>query len=71
MNMSNFIEHMKKSPEQLRAELENSRNDIPKNWESMQDADQEELRRDELKRDEPIEEESEEREYCFSRSDTL
>ena len=38
-----FIEQMKKSPKQLKAELENSRNDIPKNWESMQDADQDEI----------------------------
>ena len=54
MNMSNFIEHMKKSPEQLRAELENSRNDIPKNWESMQDKDQQEIA--ELNKQEYLEE---------------
>ena len=54
MNMSNFIEHMKKSPEQLKAELEKSRNDIPKNWESMQDKDQDEIA--ELNKQEYLEE---------------
>jgi hypothetical protein len=50
----NFIEQMKKSPKQLKSELENSRNDIPKNWESMQDADQNEIA--ELNRQEYLEE---------------
>ena len=68
----NFIEHMKKSAEQNAKDLQ----DIPNNWESLQDADQSELERielmrDELKRDEPVEEESEARQYCFSLRDTL
>ena len=37
--MSSFINHFKKTAEQNAKDLQ----DIPKNWESMQDADQNEL----------------------------
>ena len=77
MSMSfNFVT---KSIEELEQDLLRKKaeeKNIPHNWESMQDKDQSELERielmrDELKRDEPVKQESEEREYCFSRSDTL
>ena len=64
------FQFMKDTTEQAKQKL------LASNWESMQDADQSELERielmrDELRRDEPVEQESEEREYCFSRADTL
>ena len=80
--MSSFINHFKKTAEQNAKDLQ----DIPSNWESMQDADQKEIdelnliefemeqaKLEQIKQDnrEPIEEESEERQYCISRADTL
>ena len=73
------FQFMKKSISELKQDLLRKKaeeKNIPHNWESMQDKDQSELERielmrDELKRDEPVKQESEEREYCFSRSDTL
>ena len=70
--MSSFINHFKKTAKQNAEDLQ----DIPNNWEELQNKDQSELERielmrDELKRDEPIEEESEEKQYCFSLRDTL
>jgi len=52
------------------------KNDIPSNWEEMQTADideMEQVKLEQIKQDnrEPIEEESEERQYCISRADTL
>ena len=48
--MSSFINHFKKTAEQNAKDLQ----DIPKNWESMQDADQREIA--ELNRQEYLEE---------------
>ena len=70
--MLSYINHFKKTAEQNAKDLQ----DIPNNWEELQDKDQSELERnelmrDELRREEPVEQESEEREYCFSLRDTL
>jgi hypothetical protein len=56
----NFIEHMKKSPKQLKAELESQHGivgqwqDYPTNWEQEQDKDQDEIA--ELNKQEYLEE---------------
>ena len=72
VKMSAFINHFKKTAKQNAEDLQG----IPNNWEELQNKDQSELERielmrEELKRDEPIEEESEEKQYCFSLRDTL
>ena len=81
--MSSFINHFKKTAKQNAEDLQDNEHgvvgqwqDYPTNWEQEQDKDQSELERielmrDELRRDEPVEQESEEREYCFSLRDTL
>ena len=70
--MSSFINHFKKTAKQNAEDLQ----DIPSNWEEMQTADideMEQVKLEQIKQDnrEPIEEESEERQYCISRADTL
>jgi RNA polymerase-binding transcription factor DksA len=81
--MSSFINHFKKTAEQNAKDLQDNEHgvvgqwqDYPTNWEEMQTADideMEQVKLEQIKQDnrEPIEEESEERQYCISRADTL
>jgi hypothetical protein len=73
--MSSFIEHMKKSPKQLKAELESQHGivgqwqDYPTNWEQEQDADQDEIA--ELNKQEYLEEQKELEENNPTQSELL